>query len=264
MMVTKKTKAIVPVHYAGHSCNMDVINKMAEKKNLFVIEDAAQALFSKYNGKNLGTIGHLGCLSFHETKNVISGEGGALLINDERFIERAQIIWQKGTDRKNFEAGLVDKYTWVDIGSSFLPGEIIAAFLYAQLERAEEIISKRKKLFSIYFERLKPLEEKGYITLPHPDIEYSANGHIFYFLTKNAADRTELLSFLNNNNIKAIFHYIPLHSASVASKFSRVASSMDITDDVSVTIVRLPLFFEMTIEEIEYVIYAIYSFYGIK
>jgi dTDP-4-amino-4,6-dideoxygalactose transaminase len=260
--ITERTKVIVPVHYAGNPCEMDVIMKIADKYNLFVIEDAAQALLSKYNDKCLGTIGHMGCLSFHETKNIISGEGGALLINDERFIERAEIIWEKGTNRKKFGMGEVDKYSWVDIGSSFLPSEIIAAFLYAQFEQANEIISKRQQIMNMYFEGLKPLADRKLIRLPIIDNNHTANGHIFYIIVNSSEERNELLTYLNKNGINAVFHYVPLHSSPAGMRFCKVKGSLVNTDSISNRIIRLPLFFEMTAEQINIVVQSIFAFYG--
>lgn len=259
--ITKKTKAIVPVHYAGIPCEMDVIMTIAKKYNLLVIEDAAQALLSEYKGRKLGTIGHLGALSFHETKNIISGEGGALLINDKQFCERAEIIWEKGTNRKQFFRGNVDKYTWVDIGSSFLPSEIIAAFLWAQLENAENIINDRRESFGLYYKQLKPLEETGKIGLPYIPSEHTANGHIFYIITNSDEEQKALLQYLNDNGITAIFHYVPLHSSPAGQKYCSVHSSLANTDSLSSRIVRLPLFYGILKDEIEYITEMIRGFY---
>ena len=243
--VTGKTRAVVPVHYAGVPCAMDEIMDIAIRRNLFVIEDAAQALLSTYRGKCLGTIGHLGCLSFHETKNIISGEGGALLVNDERFIRRAEIIREKGTNRARFFRGEVDKYSWVDIGSSYLPSEIIGAFLYAQMEQAETIVIKRRMLFETYWGMLKPIADKGCIRLPDRSHEGVSNGHIFSIVTGSLDERTRLIGHLHRQGIHAVFHYVPLHSSPAGRRFGRTVGSMDVTDLISERLLRLPLYYEM-------------------
>lgn len=260
--ITKKTKAIVPVHYAGIPCAMDTILGIAKTHRVSVVEDAAQALLSKYKNRFLGTLGDFGAISFHETKNIIGGEGGVLLINDERFISRAEIIWEKGTNRKQFFRGEVDKYTWIDIGSSFLPSEIEAAFLYAQLEQAEKIIAARRRIANLYQGRLKPLEDEGTIGLPllHQDAGLS-NGHIFYMITKNLEERTRLIEYLRDNNIYTVFHYIPLHSSPAGKKFGRWVGDMDVTDQMSDRVLRLPLFFEMSDSDVERVTNCIFRFY---
>jgi dTDP-4-amino-4,6-dideoxygalactose transaminase len=261
--ITPKTRAIVCVHYAGVACEMNSIMKTAEKHNLIVIEDAAQALLSFYEGRALGSIGHFGCLSFHETKNVISGEGGALLINDPSFADRAEIIREKGTNRSQFFRGEIDKYTWVDMGSSYLPSEIIAAFLYAQLEEAPRINAKRKEIWSAYFNAFKPLEERKLVTLPvRKDNSDPGNGHIFYLITRSLEERTALITFLKEHGIMAIFHYVPLHSAPAGLKFGRTAGTMLNTDTLSNTIVRLPLFFELNENEIRQIIDSVLLFYA--
>jgi dTDP-4-amino-4,6-dideoxygalactose transaminase len=259
--VTPKTKAVVPVHYAGVACEMDCILGLAKEKHLFVVEDAAQAFLSYYKGKALGTIGHLGCLSFHETKNIISGEGGSLLINDHRLIERAKIIREKGTNRTEFFQGKVDKYTWVDIGSSFLPSELIGAFLYAQLEQAEKIVEARCRTFSQYYEGLRHLSEKGFMRLPFVDGNSTNNGHIFYIIVRSREERTELINYLKEKSIAALFHYIPLHSSPAGRKYGRVSGAMTVTDDISERILRLPMFYEMNEEDLNMVIEAVDSFY---
>lgn len=259
--ITSKTKAIVPVHYAGVPCEMDTIMKIANQYNLLVIEDAAQGLLSIYKGKQLGTIGHLGALSFHETKNIISGEGGALLINDMDFCERSEIIWEKGTNRKQFFRGNVDKYTWVDIGSSFLPSEMIAAFLWAQLENAEDIIDNRRKSFDAYYFALKSLVDAGKIRLPYIPEDHSANGHIFYIITNSHEEREALLQHLQDNGIVAIFHYVPLHSSPAGEKYGQFDSELKNTDSLSLRIIRLPLYYGMTTEDIEYIVNSINNFF---
>jgi len=260
--LTKKTKAIVPVHYAGIPCAMDEILSIAQQKNLMVIEDAAQAYLSQYKGRPLGTLGQLGCLSFHETKNIISGEGGALLINDDQLKERAEIVWEKGTDRSQFQRGQVDKYSWQDIGSSYLPSELVSAFLFAQLEMAETIISKRSKLFFYYYERLKDLEAKGCVHLPYLQKESSGNGHIFFIITANPEECRKLIQHFNSQGIVAITHYVPLHSSKAGKKFGKVSGDMKVTDDMSQRVIRLPLFYGMSKDEVVRVVEEIYNFYA--
>ena len=259
--ITPRTKAIVLVHYAGVPCAMDEVLEIADRHGLFVIEDAAQALLSTFKNRFLGTIGHLGCLSFHETKNVISGEGGALLINEERLIERAEIIWEKGTNRKQFFRGEVDKYTWVDIGSSFLPSELVGAFLYAQLEKAEKIISTRSQNFARYLQLLRPLEDKELIRLPYMKSDARCNGHIFYIITGSLEERQRLIQYLEKNDIGAVFHYVPLHSSPAGRKYGRTSGDMRITDDISERVLRLPMYYEMSDDDVERVAEAIESFY---
>ncbi len=263
--ITERTTAIVPVHYAGVACAMDKINSIAVRHNLFVIEDAAQALLSDYKGEFLGTIGDIGALSFHETKNIICGEGGAVLLNREKFIERAEIIWEKGTNRKKYFRGEMDKYTWVDIGSSYLPGDIVAAFLYAQFEMAEKIIRRRRELFNLYFSFLRPLAVQDIIRLPGNNNlchnVSASNGHIFYIITASAGERTDLIGHLKNNGIHAIFHYIPLHSSPAGMKYGRVSGSLSNTNDLSGRILRLPLFYEMKNHQVKAVAEAINEFY---
>lgn len=259
--ITSRTKAIVPVHYAGVSCAMDEIMDIAERHGLFVVEDAAQALLSTYKNRHLGTIGHFGCLSFHETKNIISGEGGALLINDEKFIEQAEIIWEKGTNRRKFFRGEVDKYTWVDIGSSFLPSELVGAFLYAQLEQAEKIMNARNQIFEQYLKLLRPLEEKGVIRLPAAESWNNGNGHIFYIITRSFDERSRLIDYLKQNGIWAVFHYVPLHSSPAGIKYGRTAGTMRVTDDISDRVLRLPIYYEMGEENVGKVADSVKYFY---
>ncbi len=260
--ITAKTKAIVPVHYAGIPCAIDEILGIAEKNKLFVIEDAAQGYLSRYKGRSLGTLGHLGCLSFHETKNIISGEGGALLINDERLMERAEIIWEKGTDRSQFLRGEVDKYSWQDIGSSYLPSELISAFLFAQLEKAASIISKRSKVFFNYYEGLKDLEDKGKIQLPSLQEGTDGNGHIFFIVGPDAAQSQGLIQNLKSKGIDAITHYVALHSSKAGKKFGRISGKMKVTNDISHRVVRLPLYYGMQEKEVDRVIQAIRTFFS--
>jgi dTDP-4-amino-4,6-dideoxygalactose transaminase len=259
--ITPKTRAIVAVHYAGVACAMDEIMEIAKRHHLLVIEDAAQALLSKHKDRFIGTIGHLGCLSFHETKNIISGEGGALLINDEQFVERAEIIREKGTDRSKFDRGEVDKYTWVDIGSSYLPSELIGAFLYAQLEQAEKIIARRCEIHQYYNELLQPLYERELLQLPFSREDCMNNGHIFYIITRSRDERSGLIAFLKERSIWALFHYVPLHSSTAGIKYGRVSGKMVVTDDISERILRLPMYYEMCDEEVERVVAAVEAFY---
>lgn len=259
--ITEKTKVIVPVHYAGVSCAMDTIINTARKYNLLVVEDAAQCLLSTSNGKYLGTIGDLGCLSFHETKNVISGEGGALLINNPDLIERAEIIREKGTNRSKFFRGEIDKYTWVDIGSSFLPSELTGAFLYAQLEQAEKIINTRRNIFDRYEKQLKCLEDDGVLRLPIAGDRYPNNGHIFYINTRSTKERTALIDFLKQKNIYAVFHYVSLHSSPAGIRYGRTCGDMKVTDDISGRLLRLPLYYEMSPDDVDVVVSAIKQFY---
>jgi dTDP-4-amino-4,6-dideoxygalactose transaminase len=257
--ITPKTRAIVPVHYAGVPCEMDVIMDIAKRHKLLVVEDAAQALLSTYKGKALGTIGHFGCLSFHETKNIISGEGGALLINDERFFERAEIIREKGTNRSQFFRGEVDKYTWVDIGSSYLPSELVSAFLYAQLERGDEITAQRCRICSAYAEQLAPLEQAGKVRLPRFDAD--SNGHMYYMLLDSLATRTALIAHLKAQGINPVFHYVPLHSSPAGRKYGRVSGSMQVTDELNERLLRLPLHYEMDDADVARISAAIRDFF---
>jgi dTDP-4-amino-4,6-dideoxygalactose transaminase len=253
-LITPRTKAIVPVHYAGVACNMDVIMDIANRNNLFVIEDAAQAIDSFYTGKDgikraLGSIGHLGALSFHETKNIISGEGGLLTINDAKFIHRAEIIWEKGTNRSAFFRGDVDKYGWVDIGSSFLPSEIIAAFLWAQLEKLESIQAKRKEIWDTYNHSLKEWAISSEIKLPMIPQYATNNAHMFYLVCKDLEQRTALIKKLRDSNILAVFHYISLHSSPFYEE-KHDARALPETDRFTDCLIRLPLYFELEIETV--------------
>lgn len=260
--ITPRTKAIVPVHYAGMGCEMDEIMRIARNHNLYVIEDAAHAILSTYNDHFLGTIGHLGCLSFHETKNILSGEGGALLINDTGFVERAEIIREKGTNRSKFFRGEVDKYTWVDMGSSYLPSELVGAFLYAQLEESEKIISKRRALFDCYQAKLRTLEERELIRLPIVPSHCRSNGHLFYCITASKMERDTMLDYLKKNDIYAVFHYIPLHSSPAGLKYGRTSGDLPVTSRISDTLLRLPLYYEMKMEEIDLITDLIEKFYA--
>jgi len=262
--ITQKTKVIVPVHYAGVGCNMDKIMGIAEKYKLLVVEDAAQGVNALYKNKFLGSIGHLGCYSFHETKNYISGEGGALIINDDRFIKRAEIIREKGTNRSQFFRGEVDKYTWVDIGSSYLASELTAAFLYAQLEEADKINSKRLKIWNTYYDGLKTLDDKGLIKLPRIMKDRTHNGHMFYLTVKNEDTRSKLIDFLKKHNIHSVFHYVPLHTSPMAGKSKQHIVSLPITEDLSNRLLRLPCYFDIKKQDIIKIINKIKLFYGLS
>ena len=249
-LITPKTKAIVPVHYAGIACDMDKIMELANKYNLLVIEDAAQAIDSYYKGKPLGSIGHLATFSFHESKNVISGEGGMLVINDEKLFKRAEIIWEKGTNRAEFFRGEVNKYGWVDIGSSFLPSEIIAAFLYAQLENINEIQNKRKLLWNTYKKNLAPLEQKGIIKLPVISDFATNNAHMFYLVCNNLSERNNIIKTLKENEIMSVFHYISLHSSPFyLNKHDK--RELKMSDLYTNTLLRLPMYYELSIENVD-------------
>lgn len=248
-LITPKTKVIVPVHYAGVACDMDKIMDIAARHSLLVVEDAAQAIDSFYKGRPLGGIGHMAAFSFHETKNIISGEGGMLVINDERFIRRAEIIWEKGTNRAEFFRGEVNKYGWVDTGSSFLPSEIIAAFLYAQLENLDMIQDKRKELWNSYYHYLKPLAEKGLFRLPNLPLYATNNAHMFYLVCNNLEERSALIKHLKENNILAVFHYLSLHSSEFY-KDKHDGRELPNCDRFADCLVRLPLFYELAIDDI--------------
>lgn len=260
--LTDKTRAIVPVHYAGTPCDMKPILALAGAKGLRVVEDAAQGLLSTYDGKFLGTLGDLGCLSFHETKNIISGEGGALLINDPELIDRAEVLWEKGTDRKRFFRGQVDKYTWVDIGSSYLPSDIVAAFLFAQLEMADRIIAARCRLLELYKQGLHDLAQRGLVRLPAENALGTCNGHIMYIVTGSLEERTRLITWLKERSINAVFHYIPLHSSPMGVRHCRAYGTMEVTNRVSEYLLRLPMFYEMQPEQVTRVVGAVREFYG--
>ncbi|WP_318506404.1 dTDP-4-amino-4,6-dideoxygalactose transaminase [Photobacterium leiognathi] len=260
--ITKNTKAIVPVHYAGMSCDMDKIMDLAKKYNLFVIEDAAQAVMSTYKGKALGTIGHLGAFSFHETKNYTSGgEGGLLLINDPKLIKRAEIIREKGTNRSQFVEGIVDKYTWVDIGSSYLPSEIQSAFLYAQLSYVHQINDTRIELWNSYYEGFYELSKNKLVELPHIPSNCKHNAHMFYLKLKDCEQRSSFIQYLRDKNISAVFHYIPLHSSPAGTKMGYFSGEDTYTTKESQRLVRLPLYYNMDIKDQEYIINVVKEFF---
>jgi dTDP-4-amino-4,6-dideoxygalactose transaminase len=239
--ITPKTKAIVPVHYAGVGCEMEKIMTIAKKHDLIVIEDAAQSICSRYKGKSLGSFGDLACISFHETKNIHCGEGGALLINNPKFAERAEIIREKGTNRTQFFRGQVDKYRWVDIGSSFLPGELVASFLFAQLEEAESITSERLRIWNLYHELFECLEKNGKARRPIIPVETEHNGHIYYMLIDRSFDRNDVLQQIGRRGINAVFHYQPLHTSPAGMKYGLTPSALPLTEEISESIIRFPL-----------------------
>jgi dTDP-4-amino-4,6-dideoxygalactose transaminase len=258
--ITERTKVICPVHYAGVACEMDAIMAIADRHGLLVVEDAAQGVNATYKGRYLGTIGHMGCYSFHETKNFISGEGGALVINDERFQERAEVIREKGTNRSKFFRGEVDKYTWVDVGSSYLASELVAAFLYAQLEESETITRKRRRIFDFYFEQLQSLAADGTIRLPMAPGECVHNAHMFYILVKDLDTRTRLIAHLKEQNIYPVFHYVPLHLSPQGQSFGFSQGDLPVTEEYSDRLLRLPCFFELTEAEQLQIVMAIREF----
>ena len=259
--ITKKTKAIVPVHYAGVACEMDTIMDIARRHNLIVIEDAAQGVMSTYKGKSLGTIGDFGCYSFHETKNYSMGEGGAILIKNQDLVEEAEIIREKGTNRSKFYRGQIDKYTWVNAGSSYLPSELNAAYLYAQLEVADKINDARRACWDIYNERLSKLEEQGRIDLPTVPDGCVHNAHMFYIKVADIEERTQLIKFLDERDINTVFHYIPLHSAPAGRKFGRFNGNDVYTTRESERLLRLPMYYGLTTEECHRVCDEIEEFY---
>ena len=259
--ITEKTKAIVPVHYAGVSCEMDKIMEIAKKHNLYVVEDAAQGVMSTYKGKALGTIGDYGCYSFHETKNYSMGEGGALLIRDGKNAELAEIIREKGTNRSKFFRGQIDKYTWVEAGSSYLPSDMNAAYLWAQLQKADEINENRLQSWNRYYEGLKDLEEAGKIELPYIPEYCEHNAHMFYIKAKNLEERSALISYLKENGVTAVFHYIPLHTAPAGKEYGRFHGEDKYTTKESERIIRLPMYYELDEQDAKKVMDLIHTFY---
>lgn len=259
--ITEKTKAIAVVHYAGVACEMDVIMDIARRHHLKVVEDAAQAIMCTYKGKALGTIGDFGCFSFHETKNFSMGEGGAILIRDPEYIEKAEILREKGTDRSKYYRGQVDKYRWQNFGSSYLPSDINAAYLYSQFEVAETINQARLDRFHQYYELLTPLMEAGKIELPVIPEGCEQSGHMFYIKTKDMEERTALIDFLEKNDIMAVFHYIPLHTAPAGMKFGRFHGMDRYTTKESERLLRLPMFYQLTPEQVEYIAGKVKEFY---
>lgn len=259
--ITEKTKVIIAVHYAGVACEMDKINEIAKKHNLIVVEDAAQGVMSEYKGKALGTLGTFGCYSFHETKNYSMGEGGAIVINDPQYVERAEILREKGTNRSRFFRGQVDKYTWVDFGDSYLPSELNAAYLWAQLLRADEINENRLKTWNKYYKELKPLEDKGVITLPTIPEECKHNAHMFYIKLKDLQERTDFIKYMKDNEIGCVFHYIPLHSAPAGLKYGRFYGTDEYTTKESDRLVRLPMYYGLTDQDLNKVISTIKTYF---
>lgn len=259
--ITPRTKAIVPVHYGGVACEMDTICDIARRHNLVVVEDAAQAVMAYYKGQALGSIGDFGCYSFHETKNYSMGEGGAVLINNQKDVERAEIIREKGTNRTKFFRGQVDKYTWVDVGSSYLQSELNCAYLYAQIEDPTVINNNRLALWDLYNERLKPLATEGYIELPYIPEGCTHNAHMYYIKAKDLVERTELISYLKENGISAVFHYIPLHSSPAGQKFGTFHGEDKFTTKESERLLRLPMYYGLDKEDVEFVVKKISEFY---
>jgi len=247
--ITRRTKAIVPVHYAGVACDMDPIIEMAREYKLMVVEDAAQGMMASYKGRSLGSIGDLGCLSFHETKNVISGEGGALLVNNPKLVERAEIIREKGTNRSQFFRGQVDKYTWVDVGSSYLPGEIIAAFLWAQLEEAQPITKRRLDIWANYHAAFKELEVAHRLRRPILPDTCQHNAHMYYLLLKDLEDRNRFIDQMKQKGVNCVFHYVPLHSSPAGRRYGRTHGSLAVTESVGDTLVRLPIWVGLAEEQ---------------
>ncbi len=262
--ITEKTRAIVPVHYAGVACAMDEIMAIAKKHNLLVVEDAAQGVNAWYKGKALGTIGDFGCYSFHETKNYTMGEGGALLFQDDCYQEKAEILREKGTDRSKFFRGQVDKYTWVDFGSSYLPSDLNAAYLYAQLEIADKINERRHQIWNRYYDEFKILKDTGKIDLPYVPKECKHNAHMFYIKAKDLEERTRLIAYMKERGIQAVFHYIPLHTAPAGDRYGRFVGEDCYTTKESERILRLPMYYALTEEEQELVIRTVKEFYEMQ
>ncbi len=260
-VVTKKTKAIVPVHYAGVGCDMRAILKLAKAYKLFVIEDAAQGVMASYRGKALGTWGDFGAYSFHETKNYTSGEGGALLVNDPEYIHRAEIVLEKGTNRKEFYRGLVDKYTWVDLGSSYLPSDIVAAFLYGQLEKAEVVTRRRVDIWNRYYQRLLAFEEKGLMQLPMVPPECVHNGHLFYMILRSPQACLNFAKYLKSHGVATAFHYVPLHRSPMAKRLGAYKVKLPVTDFVVERLLRLPVFYGLINKEQDLVVDRIYKWF---
>ena len=260
--ITEKTKAVVPVHYAGVACEMDTICDIARCHNLVVIEDAAQGVMSRYKGRALGTIGDYGCYSFHETKNYSSGEGGAVLVNHEKYVERAEVIREKGTNRSKFFRGQIDKYTWVDIGSSYLQSELNCAYLYAQIENPEIIFEDRMRSWNLYNELLAPLAERCCVQLPVIPVECEHNAHMFYIKVKDIEERTRLIAFLRENGIGSVFHYIPLHSSPAGQRFGRFSGKDLFTTKESERLLRLPMFYGLSEEQVRFIAEKLFAFFG--
>jgi dTDP-4-amino-4,6-dideoxygalactose transaminase len=259
--ITEKTKAIFAVHYAGYPADMDALMKIARSHDLIMVEDAAQALGSTYKGRLAGSLGDMAAFSFHETKNVISGEGGALTINRPDLVERAEIIREKGTNRSRFLRGQVDKYTWVDLGSSFLPGELVSAFLYAQLEQSESILARRQTLFQYYCDAFAPYEKAGRVRCPATPAHTTGNGHMFYLMMRDREDRDACIAHLRSKSINAVFHYVPLHSAPAGQRYSRTDEDLSVTDQTSDCLMRLPMFYALE-DQVKEVVDAVTQYLG--
>ncbi|WP_415061364.1 dTDP-4-amino-4,6-dideoxygalactose transaminase [Bdellovibrio sp.] len=262
--VTPRTKVIMPVHYAGIGCEMDKIMEIAQKHNIWVVEDAAQGIFASYKGKALGTWGHMAAFSFHETKNIVCGEGGALTINDPRLVARAEIVRDKGTNRQQFLNGQVDKYTWQDKGSSYLLSELAAAFLLSQLEEGEQITAKRQAAWKKYYDGLADLEAAGHLKRMHVPAEAKGNAHIFYIVLNSVTEKASLWSYLKEAGIQSTTHYVPLHSAPAGIKYGRVSGSMSVTDDLANRMLRLPMFADLSSEDVTLVLEKIHAFFKAK
>lgn len=260
--ITERTRAIVPVHYAGVGCEMGTISEIAQRHRLIVVEDAAQGVNAKYKGRYLGTIGDIGAYSFHETKNFICGEGGAIVLNRRELMERAEIVREKGTNRSRFFRGQVDKYTWVDIGSSLLPSDILAAFLYAQLENMDVITLKRQEIYRLYEARLRPLADRGLVTLPIIPPECESNYHMFYVVLNSLEERTRLMEHLKAQSILAVFHYVPLHTSPMGTAMGYRAGMLPVTEAISERLLRLPMYYEMQESEVDIVVNEIFRFFG--
>lgn len=261
-VINKKTKVIVPVHYAGVACEMNTIMNLARANHLYVVEDSAQGVNAKYKDKYLGTIGDTGTYSFHETKNFICGEGGAIVINNENLIERAEIVWEKGTNRSKFFRGEVDKYTWTDIGSSYLPSDILAAFLYAQLENMDIITERRKQLFDYYYKELIPLVNEGLLRLPYVSSDCQSNSHLFYIILRDEDSRDALMAYFKSKGILAVFHYVPLHLSPIGRNMGYKEGQLPLTESISGRLLRLPFYFELKPEEQAKVVRRIREFFN--
>lgn len=259
--ITERTKVIVPVHYAGVACEMDTIMEIARRHGLKVVEDAAQGVNAWYKGRALGTIGDFGCYSFHETKNYTMGEGGALVFRDDNYVEPAEILREKGTNRSKFFRGQIDKYTWVDYGSSYLPSDLNAAYLYAQLEKMDEINEKRHQIFRYYHEHLKPLEEAGYLELPHVPEDCAHNAHMYYVKAKNLETRTRLISYMKEKGVLCVFHYIPLHTSPAGRRFGSFCGEDVYTTKESERLMRLPMFYNLSMGDVEYVVKCLLEYH---
>ncbi len=260
--ITPRTRAIFPIHYAGVACEMDAIMEIAERHGLLVVEDAAQGVFAKYKGQWLGTIGHMGCYSFHETKNFSCGEGGALVINDPKLEKRAEILREKGTNRSQFLRGQVDKYTWVDVGSSYVPSDMLAAFLVGQLENMEKITARRGEIDRRYTMLLAPLIEHGLIQIAHVPLHCTPNYHMFYLLAADLEERTALIAYLRAAGILSVFHYVPLHSSPFMKARNLPLADLPVTDDISRRLLRLPMYFDLTDRDVAEVAAAVLGFYS--